>query len=85
MTEDMEDFYFSIKDDGMKCSICQKLDKSVIHLSKTSFSALIYALSCESKKLYSFEIPIESIKELRLLTKLYIAQKLDKDYEVQKY
>ena len=85
MTEDMEDFYFSIKEDGVKCATCQKLDKSVIHLSKTSFSALIYVLSCDSKKLYSFDIPEESIKELRLLTKIYTSQKLEKEYDILKF
>lgn len=85
MTEDMNDFYFSIKDDGVKCEICQRLDKGIIHLSKTAFSALIYILSCDSKKLYSFEIPEEAISELKLLTKIYTAQKLEKEYNVQKY
>ena len=85
MVESMEEFYFSIKDDGVKCKNCQKLDKSVIKLSKTSFSALIYILSCDSKKLFSFEIPANDLEELKLLTKIYTYQKLDKEYEVQKY
>lgn len=85
MTEDMNDFYFSIKDDGVKCEACQKLDKGILHLSKTSFSALIYVLSCDSKKLFSFEIPEEAIEELKLLSKIYITQKLEKEYLVQKY
>lgn len=82
MTEDMDEFYFSIKDDGVKCKTCQKLDKSVIKLSKTSFSALIYVLSCDAKKLFSFEIPYDDLQELKLLTKIYTRQKLDKEYEV---
>lgn len=85
MTEDMEEFYFSIKDDGVKCKICQRLDKSIIHLSKTAFSALIYILSCDPKKLYSFEIPEDAIKELKILAQVYISQKLEKQYLVQKY
>ena len=83
MLETMNDFYFSLKDDGVKCEPCSKIDKSVIHLSKTSFSALIYILSCEAKKIYSFEMPEEAINELRLLSKIYIAQKLDKEYNIQ--
>lgn len=85
MVEEMEEFYFSIKDDGVKCSACAKMDKSVIRLSKTSFSALIYVLSCDSKKLYSFEIPDDAIQELKVLTKLYTTSKLEKEYVVQKY
>ena len=85
MLETMEDFYFSIKEDGVLCESCQKMDKSVIHLSKTSFSALIYVLSCDSKKLFSFEIPDEAVNELKLLTKIYTTQKLDKEYVIQKF
>lgn len=85
MLEEMKDFYFSIKDDGVKCEICQRLDKGIIHLSKTSFSALIYILSCDSKKLFSFEIPQDAVDELRLLARIYTMQKLEKEYVVQKY
>ncbi len=85
MVETMEDFYFSIKDDGVKCESCAKIDKSIIKLSKTTFSALIYVLSCDSKKLFSFEIPDEDLQELKLLCKIYTNQKLDKEYDIQKY
>ena len=61
------------------------MDKSIVHLSKTSFSALIYVLSCDSKKLFSFEIPDEAIQELKVLTKLYTTSKLEKEYVIQKY
>ena len=85
MLEEMNDFYFSIKEDGVKCEICQRLDKGIIHLNKTAFSALIYVLSCDSKKLYSFEIPKEAIEELKLLSKVYTTQKLEKEYSVMQY
>lgn len=85
MLESMNDFYFSIKDDGVKCETCQRLDKGIIHLSKTAFSALIYILSCDSKKLYSFDIPEDAIEELKLLARIYTTQKLEKEYLVSKY
>lgn len=85
MTEEMEDFYFSIKDDGVKCEICKRLDKGIIHLSKTAFSTLIYVLSCEPKKLFAFEIPEDAINEIKLLAKIYTTQKLEREYVVQKY
>lgn len=85
MTEDMNDFYFSIKDDGVKCEICQKIDKGIIHLSKTAFSSMIYILSCEPKKLFSFTIPEDAIDELRLLSRVYVTQKLEKEYIVPKF
>ena len=85
MLESMDEFYFSVKDDGVKCKTCAKLDKSVIKLSKTTFSALIYILSCDSKKLFSFEIPEDDLQELKLLSKIYTNQKLDKEYDIQKF
>lgn len=85
MVESMDEFYFSIKDDGVKCSDCQRLDKSIIKLSKTTFSALIYILSCDSKKLFSFTIPDQDLEELKLLAKIYTNQKLDKEYNTNMY
>ena len=85
MTEEMNNFHFSIKDDGVKCEICQRLDKGIIHLSKTAFSAIIYTLSCDCKKIFSFEIPENAIDELKVLTRLYTTQKLEKEYIVPKY
>ncbi len=84
MKEDMEEFYFSIKEDGVLCNTCSRLDKSVIRLSKTTFSALIYVLSCDSKKIFSFDIPQGAIDELKLFTKIYTTSKLDKEYEIMK-
>ena len=85
MTEDMQEFYFSIKDDGVKCEVCSRLDKGTIKLSKTSFMALIYILTSEPKKLFSFEVPEESINELKLLAQIYLTEKLEKEYKVIKY
>lgn len=85
LTEDMQEFFFSIKDDGVKCVTCSKLDKGVIKLNKTSFMALIYILTSEPKKLFSFEVPEESINELKLLAQIYLMEKLEKEYKVIKY
>ena len=84
MVEEMDEFYFSLKDDGVKCSACMKQDKSVIRLSKASFSALVYILSCDAKKLFSFELPQDDIDELKRFAKLYTTQKLEKEYNVVK-
>lgn len=85
MTEEMQDFYFSISQDGVKCHLCQRVDKSCLHLSKTSFSALLYILSCDAKKLFAFEVPDEAIRELKLLAKIYMTQKLEKEYAIMQY
>lgn len=85
VTTDMREFYFSIKDNGIKCSACAKQDTGTIKLDVTSFSALIYILSCEPKKIFAYDIPQNSIEELRVLAQVYLAEKLEKEYRVQKY
>lgn len=38
-----------------------------------------------AKKLFSFNIPTESIEELRLIAKVYLEEKLEKSYRFDKY
>ncbi len=85
ITEEMNEFYFSIKDDGVKCEVCSRLDKGTIKLSKASFMALIYILTSESKKLFSFDVSDDSVNELKLLAQIYLSEKLEKEYKVIKY
>lgn len=72
--------YFSIKDNGFKCSVCGKLDKSAIQILPETRDSIKYILGCLAKKLYSFHTTEEAIKELELITKLYFNEKLEKEY-----
>lgn len=67
---------FSMNNNGVVCSTCKKVDKSCITLSNSVFVALTYIVKAPPKKLYSFDISDESIKELELLAKLYIKTNL---------
>jgi DNA repair protein RecO (recombination protein O) len=78
-------YYFSIKDNGIKCSSCAKQDKGAIKINNTTYVTLGYIISIDSKKLFSFDIPDESINELILLSKIYLSEKLEKEYKVIKY
>jgi DNA repair protein RecO (recombination protein O) len=78
-------YYFSIKDNGIKCSSCAKQDKGAININNTTYVTLGYIISIDSKKLFSFDIPEESINELILLSKIYLSEKLEKEYKVIKY
>lgn len=64
--------YFSIKDKGVKCENCGKQDKSAIEINNATYLAIKYAILSPAKKLYSFNVNEESIKELELITKLYL-------------
>lgn len=77
--------YFSVKDSGIKCSVCGKLDKSVIHISKGTLYAIRYAIMSEPKKLFSFSIPDDSLEELKLVSKVYLDEKLEKSYKFERF
>lgn len=74
--------YFSIKDNGIKCEDCGKVDKSAISITPSTYDAIRYIVCAESKKIFSFEIPEESIRELDLVTKIYLNEKLEKEYKL---
>ena len=73
--------YFSIKDNGLKCEDCYKADKSTIKVSDATATALKYIVLAPAKKLFSFELKNDSLKELQLLSKIYLNEKLEKEYK----
>lgn len=75
--------YFSFKDSGFKCGSCAKVDKSVMQINKTTVDAIRYIVLAPPKKLYSFNVPEETIKELQIMTKIYLNQKLEKEYKLE--
>ena len=76
--------YFSVKDNGIKCEACSKQDKSVIHMSEAALYAVRYAVMSEAKKLFSFNIPEDAKEELKLISKVYLDEKLEKTYKFEK-
>ena len=73
--------YFSIKDNGLKCESCSRQDKGAIHISDSTVTSLIYIILAPAKKLFSFELKNESLKELQLISKIYLNEKLEKEYK----
>ena len=74
--------YFSLRDNGLKCEICGKQDKSAVEISEGTLNAIKYAILAPAKKLYSFKVSEESIRELKIISKLYLNDKLDKEYKI---
>lgn len=79
--EEIEEMFFSIKDNGIKCANCAKQDKGAIKLNQTVYTSLCYILSADAKKIFSFEIPENAVNELRLIAKIYTNEKLEKEYK----
>lgn len=72
---------FSLRDNGFKCTACGKQDKSAISISKETKDAILYTILCPAKKLFSFSIPDQSITEFELVSKLFLNEKLEKEYK----
>ncbi len=75
--------YFSIKDNGFKCSNCGKIDKGAIQISNSTKTAIRYIALADSKKIFSFNISEDNLKELNLIAKLYLNEKLEKEYKIE--
>ena len=73
--------YFSLKDNGFKCEACGRLDKSAIHMMPETREACNFIINAPAKKIFSFNVPEESIKELEIISKLYLNEKLEREYK----
>lgn len=74
--------YFSFRDSGFKCSVCSKQDKGAIEISPTTKDAIRYIILANAKKIFSFEVPEDTIKELEIISKIYLQEKLEKEYKI---
>ncbi len=69
--------YFSIKNNGLKCESCGKQDKSAIHISKGALKAIKYTIMAPPKKLYSFKVRDEALKEFKLVAKVFFKEHVE--------
>ena len=74
--------YFSLESNGFKCVECGKVDKSCIQINEATVNAIKYIVMAPAKKLYSFNLKDESLNELKIITKLYFNEKLEKEYKI---
>lgn len=76
--------YFSIRDNGFKCKECTKTDTSAIEISGATQNAIKYIMGADPKKIFSFELSENGYKELELVAKVYLNEKLEKEYILEK-
>ena len=74
--------HFSFKESGFKCLSCSKQDKGAIEISSTTKDAVRYIVLANPKKIFSFDVPEDSIKELEIISKIYLQEKLEKEYKI---
>lgn len=75
--------YFSMRESSLMCNLCGRQDKSAIEILPATADAIRYIVMAPAKKLYSFQIPENSIKELSIIAKLYTNEKLEKEYKLE--
>ena len=74
---------FSLKDSGFKCGTCSKVDKSCVQITESTQNAIKYITMAPPKKLFSFNLKDESLEELKIIAKLYLNEKLEKEYKLE--
>lgn len=75
---------FSIKDNGFKCKNCSKQDHGSIEMKEPTKNAIKYIMISDPKKIFSFSLSEEGIKELELISNIYLNEKLEKEYKLEK-
>lgn len=73
--------HFSIKDNGFKCKNCSKTDTGAISMHEGTQYGIKYTIMAPAKKLFGFNITEECIKEYKLISKIYLNEKLEKEYK----
>lgn len=73
--------YFSFRDNGFKCEACGRQDKGGIEVSDTTIKAIRYIILSDPKKIYSFELSEENKKELQIVSKIFLNECLEKEYD----
>ena len=60
-----------------KCSSCGKTDKSCIEIAPAAVDAIKYITLAPAKKIFSFDLSEESLKEISLISKIYLKEKIE--------
>lgn len=83
--EESDLLYFSLRDNGFKCGACAKQDKGVIQISEGTVYAIKYIVLAPAKKLFSFNVSDVCAKELNIISKLFLNEKLEKEYKMDNW
>ena len=75
---------FSFRDNGLKCINCQKQENGAFNISEATKNAIIYSIKADSKKIFSFNLSEKAEKEFEIVSKIYLNEKLEKEYKLEK-
>lgn len=69
--------YFSFIDNGFKCTNCARQDTGAFQISESTKNAIKYIVMAPAKKIFSFSISEENVKQLKLVAKVYTENQLN--------
>lgn len=69
--------FFSVKDNGFKCWACSKIDKGALEMHEGTSNAIKYVVMAPPKKLFSFNLKDEGLREFNLIVKIFFDEKLE--------
>jgi DNA repair protein RecO (recombination protein O) len=73
--------YFSFKDHGLKCEACGKQDKGAIEISESTVKAIKWIIWADPKKIFQFDLSEDNKQQLKILTKIYLNNCIEKEYK----
>ena len=74
---------FSFKNNGFQCQNCQKQEPGSFQISEATKNAIIYATKADSKKIFSFQLSENAMKEFEIVSRVYLNEKLEKEYKLK--
>lgn len=78
--EDFKDFYFSFEHCGFLCKQCIENDRYALRLSEGAARAIHYIVYSNIKNVFNFEVSNPILLELEKVSKRYMKDRLDKEY-----
>ncbi len=76
--------HFSFRDNGFKCRACAKQDTGAVEVSEATQNAIKYIMMVDAKKIFGFELSEKGRKELEIVANIYLNEKLEKEYRLEK-
>ncbi|TYQ15517.1 UNVERIFIED_CONTAM: DNA replication and repair protein RecO [Acetivibrio alkalicellulosi] len=79
--QDFESMEFSFLKCGLTCKKCSFLDGSAMDISEGTAKALNYIIYSNIKNLFCFEVSDQVLRELNIISKRYLKERLEKEYK----
>lgn len=77
--------HFSFQDNGFQCEHCARQDTGAVALSEATQNAIKYIMVADPKKIFSFQLSEKCKKELEIVANIYLNEKLEKEYKLEKF